>query len=92
MNIFKRLIFGILLGFSLGAVIASLAAPSFLAWYNVPGAGDALCNCKELAHSSIDSLLHTQMVGAGIGIAICVAGAVLLGGKSSPPPSHTVNR
>ena len=92
MNIFKRLSFGILLGFAIGAVVASLSAPTFLAWYNVPGAGEALCNCKELARSSIESLLHTQIVGVGIGIAVCSAAALLLGGKKTPPPSHTVNR
>ena len=95
MNMFKRLIFAMLLGFVVGSVIASLVAPGILTWYNIPGAGQALCNCEETVRSTIARLVQAQVVGAGIGVAVGVAATIVCGARLNrfcPPRVSTARQ
>jgi len=71
MTLTKRLGIFFLTGAILGLFATSLLAAAYLPWYNSPGVGQALCNCSELVHSTVSSLLHAQLGGA-------TAGGVLL--------------
>ncbi len=69
----KQLSLVLLAGAIVGAIVASVIAPGFIAWYVTPGAeGQALCNCPVLAAAVTRQLLQWQTAGA-------LTGAVLFG-------------
>lgn len=62
-----------LIGAIVGDVLATLIAPSFLTWYNTPGAGavQTICDIRQMSQTIFDQLIRAQLIGA-------VAGAVVL--------------
>ena len=78
MNRLKTLLLAILLGALAGIVAVDLSAPGFLMWYNMPGGGEALCNCAEVVRATSASLLRAQGFGASIGAVLFFMGALAL--------------
>lgn len=72
-----------LIGALVGAVVASLVVPPFLAWYNEPGAINAgkqvetLCNIPELIRYASSRLLRGQLIGAVIGALVGLVPALI---------------
>lgn len=58
----------------LGAVAATAAAPSAIAWNYTPGAGSAMCNCREVSMGTAMDLIKAQVTGL---VAGAVAGLAL---------------
>ncbi|OGQ79671.1 MAG: hypothetical protein A2289_17625 [Deltaproteobacteria bacterium RIFOXYA12_FULL_58_15] len=89
----KKLSVVALAGAIVGAIVASLIAPRFIAWYVSPGAaGQALCSCPELAASVASQLLQAQLVGALIGAGVFFIVGILVIRRRMPkvkPPSQT---
>jgi hypothetical protein len=63
-------------GALLGILAASLMGPRFLTWYNQPGQGKALCDCADNTRQTADQLIHYQLLGAGGGSLVGLAGGV----------------
>ena len=76
-NVLLQLTFGVIVG----NLVADLAAPGVLAWYNIPGSGQALCNCADLVHTTVHSLLRAQLVGSVIGATVFLSLGTLIGKK-----------
>jgi hypothetical protein len=75
----KRLAGFLFGGAILGAVIASLISPTFIAWDSTSAAGQALCNCVECVKNTTARLISAQLTGAAIGgIAMLILGIVIL--------------
>ena len=72
----KRLLGFFLGGAVVGAVLASLLMPRYLAWDNTPSSGQALCNCADCARQTADRLLVGQAVGGGVGGLVLVSLAI----------------
>jgi LPXTG-motif cell wall-anchored protein len=78
MELARRLFTFALLGVVLGAAAASLLAPGYLDYYNIPGAESPQCNCTERTRNTASSLLSGQTTGAIIGgVALLIGGIVL---------------
>ena len=81
----RRLLVIGLVGAIVGAIVASLVVPPWLAWYNEPGniAGgknvQTLCDVPELVHYTARRLIAGQLVGSGIGAALFAAVGAWLG-------------
>jgi hypothetical protein len=71
----KRFLLWTLGGAVLGAIVASLIAPSFLISQNTTRFPEAQCNCIQVTRDTAESLIRWQLVGAAVG-----AGALLLVG------------
>src|SRR5437899_1821146 len=87
----KRLLLWTLGGALLGAIVASVIAPSFLISRNTTRFPEAQCNCIQVTRDTAESLIRWQLVGAAIG-----AGSLLIVGfllwwrrraPASPPAS-----
>lgn len=86
----KRLGIFALVGAFLGLLIASLLGPMWIAWYNTPAQGIAMCDCKTCVESAATSLLSGQLIGSGIGaVLFLILGALLSRGNKAPPPGGT---
>ncbi|NRD45855.1 hypothetical protein D7Y27_13775 [Corallococcus sp. AB004] len=99
MATFKTFLIFILAGTLLGTFIASLVAPSYIEWYNsTPLASQTMCNLPEVVRRVTTSLMHSQLMGAGIGAGAGLVVAILVAvrarsrakqGPGSPPPAAT---
>ncbi|RKH27696.1 hypothetical protein [Corallococcus sicarius] len=97
MSLFKTFLIFILAGTLLGTFIASLAAPSYIEWYNsTPLATQTMCNLPEVVRSVTTSLMHYQLmggaIGAGVGLLLAIVVAVRARSRAkqqpgSPPPT-----
>lgn len=68
MAMFKQIGVLLLLGFVVGATLATLIAPSVLEWYNTGADANAgLCNCTKLARDVTSSFIKAQVIGGLIG-------------------------
>jgi hypothetical protein len=70
-----------LLGAIVGDVLATLIAPSFLTWYNTPGAGaiQTICEPATMSRTIFNQLIRSQLVGALVGaVALAVVGALVV--------------
>lgn len=82
----KRLSIFALIGAFLGLLSASLLGPMWIAWYNTPAQGQAMCDCKTCVESAASSLLTGQLIGTVIGaVLLLILGAVLSRGNKTPP-------
>ncbi|WP_224249209.1 hypothetical protein [Hyalangium gracile] len=89
----KTVLTFMLAGAFLGNLVASLAAPQFMEWYNSTAlATQTMCNLPEVVRKVTDDLIRAQLIGSGIG-----AGAFLVLGilfvrartkkeRATPPP------
>ncbi len=89
MNSFKNYLLWILIGVVAGAAVASLIAPSALAWNNTPGQGQALCDCVSVTKSTAAQLIEAQLIGGAVGgVLFAALGAFLVrrgrGSKNAP--------
>jgi hypothetical protein len=78
----RRLLVIGLVGAIVGAIVASLVVPPWLAWYNEPGnisggkSVQTLCNVPELVHYTARRLIAGQIIGSAVGAALfAVVGA-----------------
>lgn len=86
----KRLSIFALIGAFLGLLTASLLGPMWIAWYNTPAQGQAMCDCKTCVESAASSLLSGQLIGTAIGaVLLLILGAVLSRGTKLPPTTGT---
>lgn len=87
----KKLLLYLLAGAVLGAVVASLLAPGWLAWYNSAGPGAPPgFDLAPFARNVARSLLQAQLIGAGVGAAAALTLAVLLLRARKTPASSKV--
>ncbi|NBD10377.1 MULTISPECIES: hypothetical protein [Corallococcus] len=96
MALFKTFLIFILAGTLLGTFVASLAAPSYIEWNNsTPLATQTMCNLPVVVRSVTSSLMHSQLLGAGIGAGVGLVAAALFSLRArsrakqrpgSPPP------
>jgi hypothetical protein len=78
MRVMKTLSILALVGAILGAIAATLVAPSAVTWYASPGgAAAALCDCAKLAHEISSQLVHIQVLGAVAGAVVFFAGGIV---------------
>jgi hypothetical protein len=78
LRVLKRLGVLLAIGGVLGDVLAMLAAPSAVTWFQTPATGTALCNCTDLAKHTASSLVRAQLIGMGIGaLTLAVIGEIV---------------
>lgn len=81
----------LLIGFVVGAALATLIAPTFLEWYNTGASANiGQCNCTRLTHDVTSSLIRSQVIGGVIGaVFVTIAGVIIsrLRAAKPPPPS-----
>lgn len=88
----KTVLTFMLAGAFLGNLVATLAAPLFMEWYNSTDlASQTLCNLPQLVRTVTDQLIRSQLIGSGIGaVAFLVLSIFFLRSRSqkqlSPPP------
>jgi hypothetical protein len=85
MGTLKSLLLQICMGMALGTLVADVTAPGILTWYNIPGGGQALCNCADLVRSTANSLVNAHLIGAGVGAVVCLILGLLLRRKPAHP-------
>lgn len=52
----------------LGVVASTFFATQVVGWYNQPGGGSAaMCNCSELAHTTVTQIIQWQVGGLATG-------------------------
>ena len=90
MNTVKNLLLALFSGMVLGGTAADLSAPAIIQWYNMPGGGQALCNCVDVVKSTAETLVKAQFYGALAGGVLFVVVSVVFGlarskGKSVDP-------
>jgi hypothetical protein len=76
LRVLKRIGILLVVGAILGDVAVLLMAPSAITWFQTPGTGQALCNCKDLAQQTAASFVHSQLIGMAVG-----AGGMLVVGE-----------
>lgn len=84
MNMFTRILFALGYGVVVGSAITDAVAPTVLTWYNIPGMGQALCNCADLVSSTSSSVIHAHWIGGALGGVAFAVAAVVIGGKKAP--------
>lgn len=98
MAMFKTFLIFILAGTLLGTFIASLTAPSYIEWNNsTPLATQTMCNLPEVVRNVTSSLMHSQLLGAGIGAGVGLVAAIVFAVRArsrakrpgSTPPAAT---
>jgi hypothetical protein len=81
------------IGALLGVVVASVAVPPWLIWYNKPGAIspgkqiETVCNLPDVIHYATNRLIRGQLIGAVVGATIFFVLGLLAGrrGKAGVP-------
>lgn len=97
MVIAKRLLIYLLVGAVAGLLAGSFIGPSVVTFWNEPGAGEAMCNCSELARSVTAGLLRAQWISSAVGavvfliIGIVIERARASSGRRGPagPPAES---
>jgi hypothetical protein len=76
----KTVLTFMLAGAFLGNLVATLAAPSFMQWYNAtPLASQTVCNLPQVVQDVTSQLIRAQLIGSGLGaVAFLVLGIVLI--------------
>lgn len=75
-----------LVGVVLGSLAGLFVGRAFLPWYNSPGNSNspAMCACEELVQSTVDSMLHYQLVGMTTGaVLFLILGILVVRGQSA---------
>ncbi len=94
----KTVLTFMLAGAFLGNVVATLAAPSFMEWYNTTTlATQTMCNLPQVVRDVTSQLIRTQFIGSVIGaVVFMVLGIVFLRarakrqkGLTPQPPAPT---
>lgn len=87
MNALKSIFLCLFMGAVVGTTAASWLAPSYLAWNNTPGQGQALCDCVKVTRDTAHELIQFQIIGAGAGaVLFLLFGVLVLGvGRRSKP-------
>lgn len=69
MKTLKLIAWLVVVGGVFGNVLGSIAASTWMVWYNTPGGKttQAMCDCAELVRSTTDSIILWQTMGTGIG-------------------------
>lgn len=69
MKTLKLIAWLVVVGGVFGNVLGSIAASTWMVWYNTPGGKttQAMCDCAELVRSTTDSIILWQTIGTGIG-------------------------
>ena len=81
----RRLLILGLVGAIVGAVVASLVVPPWLAWYNEAGnisggnTVQTLCNIPELVHYTSRRLIAGQLIGGALGAVLFAVGGAVVG-------------
>jgi hypothetical protein len=89
---FKTVLTFMLGGALLGNLVATLAAPRFMEWYNsTPLASQTMCNLPQVVHDVTRQLIRAQLIGSGIGLIVfLVLGVVFVQARAkkqhAPPP------
>lgn len=91
MGLLKRLLVYLMSGAVLGAIVASLIAPSFLISQNTTRLTQTQCNCVDVTRDTAAALIQWQLVGSAIGAtALLVLGIVLtMKGRTKPSAAGT---
>ena len=76
LRVLKRIGIFLAVGAILGDAVTLLMAPSAITWFQTPGTGQALCNCKDLAQQTAAAFVRSQLIGIAVG-----AGAMLVIGE-----------
>lgn len=82
-------------GAFLGNIVATLAAPRFMAWYNsTPLASQTMCNLPQVIQDVAAQLIQAQFIGTGIGtVVFLVLGILFVRARTrkqqAPPPPTT---
>lgn len=79
MNTVKNLLLALLFGMVVGGAVVDLCAPAIIQWYNMPGGGQALCNCVDVVKSTADTLVKAQLYGAAAGGVLFLLVSVVFG-------------
>ena len=96
MPMLKTVLTFMLVGALLGNVVASLVAPSYLAWNNsAPQAAQTICNLPQVIQNTSSDLIKAQLTGSGIGaVILLVVGIVFVRARAkkekqqaTPPPA-----
>jgi hypothetical protein len=76
----KTVLTFMLAGAFLGNVVATLAAPSFMQWYNSTSlATQTMCNLPQVVRDVTSQLIRAQLIGSGIGaVAFLVLGVLFI--------------
>jgi hypothetical protein len=89
----KTVLTFVLVGALLGNVVATLAAPPMLGWYNSSSlATQTMCNLPEVIQKVSSQLIQAQLIGSGIGMVLfLVLGIAFVQSRAkkqqaTPPP------
>jgi hypothetical protein len=89
----KTVLTFMLAGAFLGNLVASLAAPHFMEWYNSTSlATQTMCNLPQVVRDVSDQLIRAQLIGSGVGaVASLVLGVLFVRARTrkqqaTPPP------
>ncbi len=86
MALLKRLLVYLMSGAVLGAIVASLIAPSFLISQNTTRLTQAQCSCVDITRDTAAALIQWQLVGSAIGATALLVLGVVLTMRGRPRP------
>lgn len=93
MALLRTLVSFLSVGAVLGMLAASYIGARFLPWYNAPAQGQALCDCADITRKTSQAVLYYQLVGAGVGAGLGIAGGITFAvmrrkkaKETAPPP------
>jgi hypothetical protein len=84
------------IGAVLGVVVASVAVPPALIWYNKPGAIspgkqiETVCNLPEVIHYATNRLIRGQLIGAAVGATVFFVLGLVVGRRRKADVPQTV--